>query len=321
MGEVMIQFNPIKSGPLKHVSLFEKHVAGSESNVAIGLKRLGMDSGIITAVGNDEFGKNILMALKSEDIDTATIKVSRKYPTGIYFVERNFPIPNHSNVFYYRNESAMSHLQPSFIKKDFFNNIDLFHVSGITPLLSGNCEKASNLALKFALESNIFISFDTNIRRKLVKNADKDREKMRSFIEHSDIIFTGKGDLRFLTRSNLSKAEELLRAFFNKFSVKKKAIVVIKVGAKGALAWDGVKMYHQESLKMPTVDTIGAGDAFDAAFLATFIKEFNIKKSLKVGVVAGAMVTGITGDYEAFPTEAEIELAQRYSENENDYLR
>jgi len=74
LGEVMVQLNPITTGPLRHVTYFEKHAAGSEANFAIGVVRLGFKAGLITRVGNDEFGKYILSVLRGEGVDTSLVK-------------------------------------------------------------------------------------------------------------------------------------------------------------------------------------------------------------------------------------------------------
>ena len=66
LGEVMVQFNPITTGPLRHVTYFEKHAAGSEANFAIGIVRLGLKAGLITRVGNDEFGRYLLSILRGK---------------------------------------------------------------------------------------------------------------------------------------------------------------------------------------------------------------------------------------------------------------
>lgn len=56
MGEMMVQFNPVTTGPLRHVTYFEKHAAGAEANFAIGMVRMGFTAGFVSRVGDDEFG-------------------------------------------------------------------------------------------------------------------------------------------------------------------------------------------------------------------------------------------------------------------------
>ena len=98
MGEVMVQFNPITTGPLRHVTYFEKHAAGAEANFAIGMARMGFKTGVITRVGNDEFGKYIVSVLSGEGIDVSRVRVDSEAPTGVYFIQRGYPMPRRSSV-------------------------------------------------------------------------------------------------------------------------------------------------------------------------------------------------------------------------------
>lgn len=306
MGEVMIQFNSTVTGPLRHVNYFEKHVAGSEGNVAIGVKRLGIDSAVLTAVGGDEFGKNILMALKAEGVDTSAVKVDSSKPTGIYFIQRGFPIPEHVDVVYYRKDSAFSNLSEEDIKDEYFKDIDLFHTSGISLSLSDSARKACEKALKICTENKIIVSFDTNIRRKLLRDRKEALEKLNLFLENSKIIFTGKGDLEFIFGEKIDNIENMADEFLKSYC-KNCETLVVKLGEKGSIAWNGGKWYHQGTFKVNVVDEVGAGDAFDSAFLACYLKGKDTQTCLKMGSVAGALVTTTRGDYEAFPGEKEIQ--------------
>jgi len=319
MGEIMIQFNATVTGPLRHVNYFEKHVAGSEGNVAIGMQRFGIQTAVLSAVGNDEFGKNIVMALKAEGVDTQFIKIDDTHSTGIYFIQRGYPIPDHVEVVYYRKDSAMSNMSEKDIKEEFFEGIDLFHTSGITPSLSEQVKKAAEKAVSLCVEKNIKISFDTNIRRKLLKTSKEALEKLSFFIKNSNIILTGKGDLEFIFGERIIDLKTKAIEFFEKYC-QNCEILVLKMGSKGSIAWDGKKWFHQDAFKVHVVDEVGAGDAFDAAFLAYYLKGKDIQSCLKVGAVAGALVTTTRGDYEAFPSEKNIKAFLKYLEGK-EHLR
>lgn len=305
MGEVMIQLNSTITGPLRHVNYFEKHVAGSEGNVAIGIRRLGIDSAVLTAVGKDEFGKNILMTLKAEGVNTNLVKIDNSHPTGIYFIQRDFPIPGHVEVLYYRKDSAFNFLSEEDIKDEYFDNIDLFHTSGISLSLSEKVKKACEKALEISMKNNIMVSFDTNIRKKLLRNKEEAIEKLKLFLENSRIIFTGKGDLEFILGNKIDDIEKTSNEFLRKYC-KNCEILVVKLGERGSMACDGNQWYYQNIFKVNVLDEVGAGDAFDAAFLANYLKGEDIQTCLEMGSVAGALVTTVRGDYEAFPNEREI---------------
>ncbi|WP_243678343.1 PfkB family carbohydrate kinase [Vulcanisaeta distributa] len=103
LGEPLVQFNAVTDGPLRHVTYFEKHATGTEANVCVALVRLGVSCGLITRLGADEFGLFIYNWLRGgEGVDVSHIKFDPERPTGIYFVQRNYPIPGVSDVLYYR---------------------------------------------------------------------------------------------------------------------------------------------------------------------------------------------------------------------------
>ena len=75
LGEIMVQFNAVTPGPLRHVVYFEKHAAGAEANVTVCVRRQGLSSGFITRLGADEFGIYIYNWLRGEGVDVSQIKI------------------------------------------------------------------------------------------------------------------------------------------------------------------------------------------------------------------------------------------------------
>jgi sugar/nucleoside kinase (ribokinase family) len=83
LGETMVQFNAVTSGPLCYVTTFEKHVAGTESNFTIGLIRMGLSAGWISKLGKDEFGQYIYTFLRGEGVDVSYVRFETNAPTEI----------------------------------------------------------------------------------------------------------------------------------------------------------------------------------------------------------------------------------------------
>ena len=310
LGEIMIQLNPLNKGPLRHANAFERHVAGSEANVIVGMSRLGFSAGFITAVGNDEFGKTVISTLRSEGIDTKYVKVKEGYPTTVYFVQRGFPVPAKTDVFYYRKGSSFSMLTPNDIEEDYFKGLDLFHVSGITPALSESCKAATLKAVKLAKENGVKISFDTNIRRKLLPTSGEALSCLKDFIENADYLITGKGDLDYIfpdldLNDQLGKLMEI---------ASKQELIVVKMGKSGVSAYVNGELIHSKGYAVEVVDELGAGDAFDAAFLASMMLGKSVQEALRFGNAAGAIVVGAIGDIEPLPEWEEIETFLSFQE-------
>jgi len=97
-------------------------VAGSEANMLVGLTKFGFKTGIITKVGNDEFGK-IINFLRSEGVDVSHVKIDPSAPTGVYFIQRHYPVPGKSTTFYYRHGSAANKMSSKDIDEDYVKNL------------------------------------------------------------------------------------------------------------------------------------------------------------------------------------------------------
>src|SRR3954463_9814322 len=108
IGETMVVLEAAEEGRLRYIPRFNKKQGGAESNVAIGVVRLGHSAGWISKVGDDEFGKYLVSSIYGEGVDTSRVKYNQEYPTGLYIKERL----NHekTQVYYYRSNSAASQL-------------------------------------------------------------------------------------------------------------------------------------------------------------------------------------------------------------------
>jgi len=310
VGEVMIQFNAMTPGPLRTVSTFEKHVAGSEANVMAGLSRLGHKTGLITRVGKDEFGSAIVAALKAEDVDTSRVTVDPSSPTGIYFTQRHFPVLGESVLTYYRKGSAASNLDETDIDVDYVMNTKSIHITGITPALSASCAKAVWKMFQFAKETGLGTSFDTNVRPKLWRDMATARGALSNYLA-SKVVLTNGGDLEILLARMSMKdaAAEVLK--------KGAEVVAVKLASAGAYARSRTEEAQVPAFRVPHVeDVIGAGDAFDAAFLSSYLGGRPLSESLQRGCAAGALVVTVRGDMEALPRQEDLEafLASNQSE-------
>jgi sugar/nucleoside kinase (ribokinase family) len=314
MGEVMVEFNAVTRGPLRHVSLFEKHAAGAEGNVAIGVSRLGISSGIITRIGNDEFGQFILDNLRAENVDTTHVVKDEKAPTAAFFIQRGFPIPERSEAYYYRRNSAGSRLSRSDVDTKYLGAAKLFHVTGITPALSKSAKEATIFAIKYAKRHKVTVSLDTNIRLKLWTEQAA-RTTLQPLCEAADIVFTSPADAKIiLGEDNSLKISRLL----HRAGVK---TVVLKLGENGAFASSQGKTASQPMIPTPVEDPTGAGDSFAAAFLATQLKGWALKESLRAAATTAALVVTVRGDYENIPDLNALKTFMDYERGKTEYLR
>lgn len=302
LGEILIQLNPTSPGPLRYPKLFETHVAGSEVNMLVGLRKLGYTTGIISRVGKDEFGVMIINFLRGEGVETSHVYVDEDAPTGLYFVQRHYPVPGQSTVFYYRHASAASRMRPEDVDEDYIRRFRALILTGITPALSESCYHAVKKAFNIALNEGLDIIFDTNIRIKLWRDLSIARERLLPFLE-SKLVFTNAEDLSVLFPG--MTFEEALHRVIDLGA----ELLVVKLGSEGSLAVTrNGETYRAEAFDVPVIeDVIGAGDAFNAAFTASIYRGMSVHDALRYGNVAGALVVTTRGDIESQPTWDAIE--------------
>jgi len=300
LGEPLVQLNALTTGPLRYVTYFERHVAGAEANVAVGAVRMGLTSGLISSVGNDEFVKLIIQSLRGEGVDVTQIKTDGAALTGVYFVQRGYPRPGRSAVLYYRRGSAASRLGADDVRASYIKGAKWLHLTGITPALSDSCRSACEKAFEIAQKSGVKISFDTNIRPALWDSRDA-RSVLLPMVSRADLLFTDPDDSRVLVgEGEPSRAARRLMELGP-------ATVVIKLGGEGAHAFTAKGAFKQKAFEVPVVDPIGAGDAFAAIFISGIVKGWSISRCLQAAAVAGALVITTRGDVENIPSEPEIQ--------------
>lgn len=298
IGETMVAFMPDEKELIRYARSFSKKTAGAESNVAIGIAKLGLKSGWISKVGRDEFGEFILRELRGEGVDTSRVIKTADHPTGIMF--KQFSFNNETSVFYYRKNSAASMLTIADLDEDYIKQAKILHLSGITPALSESCKATINYLVDFAKTNHITISFDPNIRLKLWSQNEA-VACLCNILAKSDIVLLNISEAKMLLGTdNISIIIEKLRDF----GAEK---IAVKLGPKGAVVADRQKIYQCPQVDTVVVDNIGAGDAFNSGFLCGVIEGKDIEMCGKMGAMMGALAVSSYGDVEGLPNREQLE--------------
>lgn len=298
LGETMVAFLPNTAMALRYVDSFGKAIAGAESNVAIGLAKLGHTAGWISRVGKDEFGEFIIREIRGEGVDTSFVIRDGEHPTGIMF--KQFAGDNESSVFYYRKGSAASALCPSDIDERCVRESRVLLVSGITPALSDSCREATLHAVRLARRNGVSVCFDPNIRRKLWSESEA-KEVLSPLLSQSDIVLIGMDEAELLTGEDSPRgAARALKGL----GVKK---IAVKLGSEGAFVADGDSEEMVAARPARVVDTIGAGDAFNSGFLCGLLEGKGIGECGRLGAIMGALAVSSRGDIEGLPSREKLE--------------
>ena len=292
-GESMVVFNPDSSGPLSHVPGFTKSLGGAESNVAIALARLGHHTGWFSKLGNDEFGRYILKSIRAEGVDTSRVMIDNAKATGILFKER-FQNPN-PNIYYYRKNSAASHLAPQDIDEIYIKNAKILHITGITPAISVSAREAVFKAVQIARDNQVLVSLDPNLRLKLW-SLEEAKTTIAELSKYADIILPGIEEAKLLLGL---EDEKMVVEYYLQMGIQ---TVAVKLGEAGCYLGN-----RNEALYVPgypvhkVIDTVGAGDGFAAGLLSGLLKRLSLKECGEMANGVGAMATMVEGDMDGYP--------------------
>ncbi|TWD74861.1 2-dehydro-3-deoxygluconokinase [Kribbella amoyensis] len=272
-------------------------VAGSESNVAIGLSRLGHRAAWIGAVGNDEPGRLIQRTLRAEGVDTAYLRFSDDSFTG--FIAFDQPAHDITRVSYHRRGSAGSQLTA----EECVGALEvarpaILHVTGITPALSETARTATESAVRAAAEVGVRVSLDVNYRGRLWSRSEA-AAVLRTLLPSVHTVFASEDELDLLTDAD--KPVDALR----ESGVQE---VVVTAGGKGAWSHTEAGTIHQPALPVTVVDSIGAGDAFVSGYLSATLDNQSPEQRLTRATTSGAFCVGAYGDWEALPTREDLTL-------------
>jgi len=292
LGECMAVLYPPRPVPLEETDQLLLDVAGTEANTAIGLARLGVSVRLISRVGDDPFGRRVRATLVSEGVDTTHLETDPAAPTGVFFRE---PRADGSRiVYYYRAGSAASRMTAEQLHLDAFAGSQLVQLSGITPALSPGAAADVRRAIDLAYEAKALVSFDPNYRPQLW-HRESAAVTLRELIHRVHILLMSEDDAQLL----FGGADE---AALERASALGPAIVVLKRAERGALALAEGQVHRAPAQEVKrVVDTVGAGDGFNAGFLAGTLRGLAIPDALKLGAQVGAKAVAQLGDYSGYP--------------------
>ena len=297
-GETMVLMNPRDQGPLRHAHEFRKQLGGAESNVAVGLARLGRDVAWFGRLGADPHGRYVECFVRGEGVDTSDVIRDPDAPTGIMFKERRSA--GDERVYYYRHDSAASRFGPEDLPRARIADADYLHVTGITPALSDSCRRAVFDAVSVATDAGVPVSVDPNLRRKLWADEETMVETMLDLFGSAEVVFPGVGEAEALVGPGAPR--EIAEAILEYGP----EVVVVKLGEDGAYVAGPDVREHVAPYEVEPVDEIGAGDGFVAGFLAARLEGDDLVEATRQGNAVGALTTTTPGDVEGLPTREEL---------------
>lgn len=301
IGEAMAMFVATEPGELAEADAFIKRIAGAELNVATGLARLGLNVSWVSRVGSDSFGRFVLSSLKKENINSESVTVDARYPTGFQLKSR---VENGTDpiVEYFRKGSAASHLSCDDFDAATFTRARHLHLSGVAAALSASAYDLLDHAASTMKAQGKTISFDPNLRPVLWKSEAEMVEKLNRLAFQADWVLPGLKEAAILTGQSTPEA---MADFYLERGVK---AVVIKTGADGA--WFKTAAGEQGAVAAVrvdnVVDTVGAGDGFAVGVISALLEGKTFPQAVARGNKIGSLAIQVPGDSEGLPTRAQL---------------
>lgn len=284
LGETMGAFRA--AGPFRLGGTAELTIAGAESNVAIGVARLGHAVRWAGVTGEDEIGSLVRRTLLAEQVDVSAARTAAARTGLILFEPRTADI---TRVLYYRSGSAGSLLSTEDVRRAFDAGVPrIVHVTGITCALSDTALAAVTEAIRLGREAGSTISFDVNFRAKLW-SPDVAARVIRPLLKQVDVLIASDDELPITGDHEVAE-------------------VVVKHGANGATARTSEGAWTVPAHQVTAVDTTGAGDAFVAGYLSGLLDGLTPAERLQRGNAVAAFAVATPGDWQGLPTRTDLDL-------------
>ena len=247
--------------------------------------RMGAKTAIIAKVGQDDFGRLNLKRLADSGVDVSHVIQTDQNTTGVAFVTY-FEDGSRQFIFHF-SKAACGELGPADVDESAIKSARYLHIMG--------CSITGSPTMGVA------ISFDPNIRPELLHG--KVMDYYNEIIEASDVLLSGKSELRLLFGDVEAAIADLLN--------QKDRIVVIKDGSRGASVYTRREAFSMGAYPATEVDPTGAGDCFDATFLAMLVAGGDLRTAARYAGAAGAKAVEGRGPMEGNTYRREIEAFMR----------
>jgi len=271
-----------------------KQPGGAPMNVAFHLNNFGFDVNVVSKVGHDSFGNDIISIFKEYGINTASITTTSKYATGKVNVQLNPKgIPSYEIL----HPAAWDFIELDKESSSLIKNADILVYGSLS---------TRNIISRNALLKSISLAklkiLDINLRKPFYSE-----EIISELLHHANILKLNDDELEVL--SNWFHIEgdlkQKLSFIKNEFKLDQ---ICLTIGEKGAYLYNGNKIYHSVSKKITVEDTIGSGDAFLAAYIFGLTKNFSPQKTLDLAVAVGGFIASTKGAMNTITPQGAIAL-------------
>lgn len=300
-GEIMLRLSPPRHARIVDGDVFEKRAGGAELNVASGVALLGLRTGIISRLPQNELGtfiKNRIRFVGVSD-DFLCYDNSPSARLGIYYYEMG-AAPRKPTIVYDRFNASVCGITLEDIPEEAFSSARMFHLSGIS-LALGTRDVAIQVLKKFK-EHGAKISFDVNYRANLW-GEDEARETIQSILPLVDVLFVSEETSRRMFHKT-GELHDIMKSYAQEYGVKIVATTQRMVISPRKHNFTSViysakeDQFYTEApyTNIDVIDRIGSGDAYVAGVLFGLLKYDDPHKAMQFGNATSSVKNTVPGD-------------------------
>ncbi len=303
LGRACIDLNAVEyNRPMEETMTFSKYVGGSPANIAIGAARLGLTTGFIGKIADDQHGRFIRSYMERAGVDAGHFIVDTEgHKTGLAFTE--IKSPEECSILMYRDDVADLYLRPEEIEESYIRDAGLLLISG-TALAQSPSREAALQAIHYARCNGVKIAFELDYRPYTWTSPAETAVYYSLVAAQCDIVIGTRDEYDVMENRMNGSNEETTATLFAAGA----SLVVIKHGVEGSYAYTRTgETYRGHAYRTKVLKTFGAGDSYAAAFLYATIRGKDIGTALQYGSAAASIVVSKHSSSDAMPTVDEIE--------------
>ncbi|HZU69609.1 MAG TPA: carbohydrate kinase [Ktedonobacteraceae bacterium] len=273
LGEALIDIIP--SSPIRlGGACYTPHAGGAIANAAVAIARLGGSSRFIGGIAEDRFGRLLLQALVENSVDIRYVQFIERAPTAVALV--TLLDDGQRRFMFFREGTADSLLRVEELNWSAWQDTAICHTGGV--LLSGGPARVATLAaMEHTRRVGAIVSFDVNVRESLWDEPSTIQEILAKAVERADILKLSVDEAHFLSDQVTAPANPpdsgWLTSLGETLLERGPRLVIITLGANGALLMTASRQVEIRPLPVRPVDTTGAGDAFIGAVLYMLVQQ------------------------------------------------
>ncbi len=299
IGEVMVELAPFptkspdSNNSASNSEIMALSFAGDTYNTSVYMSRLGLQTDYVTNLGDDPYSQEIMQRMTKEKIGTSMIQILAGRSPGLYIIRNT--LNGEREFFYWRKEAPARDLfATNEVSENLFQKLklcDCIYLSGITLAIIGEQSRKHLINILNKLRAiGVTIAFDSNYRPRLWRDKQEAQQAMFEIMQHTDIALLTLDDELLLW------GDDTIEGCKTRYANCSLRELILKRGAEDAVIITANSQIH---IPVPSVanviDTTGAGDTFNAGYLAARLQNASAEDAAKQGIRCAGIIIRYRG--------------------------